>query len=371
MSIRNARLPALTVLAALIATSSLHAATIKVPLQQPTISDAIAAANDGDKIVVSKGVYVEALDLTARANLTIKGKGKVIVDADGEDNALRLGFCEGVKVSNLIFRNAVEALVLVQFGTDNRIEDCRFEGSEAGQEDGIRIEGGNGTEVTNSRFVNIQRHGADIDSTATYIGDCEFIHCGQGSEFPVMRLYGNHLTIEKNKIEDDGQGMGIFLGQNGKNSLNALVRKNKIVGVGMDAIQMVNVLDSLVVGNVIKGSFFDGIDLQAGSDGNTIKKNRISGSGDIGIEVSSDHNQVCKNRIKKSGATGIAIYGPSESCNWIKNRIRSSGAAGFFVFGVDHVFKKNNVKGSSTFDLQDETPPDSNKYVQNAFGTTN
>lgn len=370
MSIRNARLPVLTVLSALIATSAIHAATIKVPLQQPTLQAALAAATEGDKIVLSAGTYYESLNVSLKKNLTIKGKGEVILDGDGEDRVLNLGLCIGVKLSNLTFRNATDALVRMNFGAGNRIEDCVFLGTKMGDEDGLLIEGGGDHEIVQSRFLGISGHGAYIAANNIYLGDCEFVDCGRTNEYSTIRMIGDLLTAESNEIEDNGFGTGIFLGQNGTNSDQALLLGNKITGVGFDGIHMDDATNCLVMDNIIKSPMDDGIDLQSGANNNEIKGNRISQAKDEGIEIGSDNNTFAKNRIKKSDASGVHIFDTSTDCIWVKNRIRKSGEYGIAASGSGHMFKKNNVKGSAFFDLTDEAAPDANQYKKNKFGTT-
>ena len=48
------------------------AATIRVPADQPTIQQAIAAATSGDLIVVSPGIYFETIDFGGNVSTTLK-----------------------------------------------------------------------------------------------------------------------------------------------------------------------------------------------------------------------------------------------------------------------------------------------------------
>src|SRR5262249_22706679 len=59
-----------------------EAGTLAVPSTSfPTIQSAIDAAVAGDTVLVSKGTYVEALDVKAKTGIVLKAAGKVVIDA--------------------------------------------------------------------------------------------------------------------------------------------------------------------------------------------------------------------------------------------------------------------------------------------------
>lgn len=357
-----------SVLAALTATSALHAATIKVPAHQPTIGAAISAASMGDKIVVYEGVYFEDLALGLKTGLTIEGKGDVIVDAGGASYAISLALCTDVSVEGLTFRNASTALGRISFGSRNRFEDCTFKG---GAGDGVLIQGGAEHEIVDCLFQNVPLTGARVTADTSYIANSKFVNCGQFLGEAAIQLVGGYLTAESNEILDDGIGLGVVVGLNGQVTHHALVLDNEITGAGIDGIFMDDATDCLIMDNVIKDSGDDGVDLNVGADHNTLHGNMIVASGGTGMEISTDMNSALKNRVKNSVGSGVVIYASAEDSFWFKNKVKKSGVNGFLVMGAGHAFSKNVAAGSINLDLVDDAGLFANDYFDNKFGTTN
>ena len=81
--------------------------TIHVPQDQPTIQRAVCAAHEGDLVLVSKGVYKEAVDVTT-PYVTIRGVDRNEVILDGgfkRENGIRVLNTDGVVVENMTARN--------------------------------------------------------------------------------------------------------------------------------------------------------------------------------------------------------------------------------------------------------------------------
>ena len=67
--------------------------TLRVPQDHSTIQDAVCAAHQGDLVLVSKGIYREAVDVTT-PNVTIRGTDRNTVILDGEfklENGITIG----------------------------------------------------------------------------------------------------------------------------------------------------------------------------------------------------------------------------------------------------------------------------------------
>jgi hypothetical protein len=81
--------------------------TIKVPEDQPTIQAAVDAASPGDLVLISPGVYNEAVDVSTDG-LTLRGLDRNQVILDGEftrDNGVRVLGAKNVTVQNMTARN--------------------------------------------------------------------------------------------------------------------------------------------------------------------------------------------------------------------------------------------------------------------------
>ena len=81
--------------------------TIRVPGDVPTIQAGVDAAQPGDLIVISPGVYAEAITVTT-PGLTLRGedRNEVVIDAGFEhENAIEI-YTDGVVVENLTVMNA-------------------------------------------------------------------------------------------------------------------------------------------------------------------------------------------------------------------------------------------------------------------------
>ncbi len=82
-------------------------ATIQVPEDHPTIQGAVDAADPGDLVLISPGVYNEAIKVTTE-DLTIRGldRNEVILDGEFElDNGIFVVEADGVAVENMTARN--------------------------------------------------------------------------------------------------------------------------------------------------------------------------------------------------------------------------------------------------------------------------
>ena len=99
--------PLTAVAAEHVRTSPSDGATIEVPGDHATIQEAVDAAAAGDLILVSPGVYHEAVNVTT-PELTIRGldRNEVVLDGEFElDNGIRVLGAAGVAVENMTARN--------------------------------------------------------------------------------------------------------------------------------------------------------------------------------------------------------------------------------------------------------------------------
>lgn len=129
-----------TVLVSITYSQSLHAAIINVPVDQPTVQDAIVAASAGDTISIATGEFIGSAQLLIDKDLTIIGAGKT-------STVLKPGFNTGSA-------GDMRAWILVDLGVTLHLSDLTIDGDTNLVYQAIRHKG-NGT-IDNVHFNEIK-----------------------------------------------------------------------------------------------------------------------------------------------------------------------------------------------------------------------
>src|SRR5262245_60600044 len=123
--------------AALLVCRPIEAATLVVPSAEcPTIQAAIDAAVAGDTVVVSKGTYVESLDIVQKTGIVVRAAGKVVIDAADLNTAITLVESTDVEVRGFTINDAREHSIVVGCNSNAVVTKCRVIGGDG---DGIRV----------------------------------------------------------------------------------------------------------------------------------------------------------------------------------------------------------------------------------------
>ena len=361
---RHLKTSLLSSIALAAAASPLSAAHLKVPAEFATIADAIVAAGEGDTIVIAEGKYHESLVVGLKKDLTIRGKGKVVIDADGAPFAMDIAVSVGVRVEGLTFREASDALVRAQLSAVT-FEDCRFKSATG---DGLRFENGARNAVVDCVISDVAGTGLLFDTVSSYIDRVRVVNAAHLGDLAAIRLVGRDLSLSRSEIEDDGVGVGIAVGENGSDTHHVIVTGNEVTGAG-DGILLDDATGCLIADNVVRDSTDDSLDMNSGADGNVIERNTLIGSADNGVELSGDENVFTDNDIRKSGNFGFWLIPSADGTMVVRNKVKQSGAYGFRIQGDGNTFLMNVAKKSAQHDLFDSTDEDANHYVGNAFET--
>lgn len=149
----------LTTSFSLLLTSSSFAAELLVPRQFPTISAALAAANSGDSILVSAGMYPNKFTIEKQISLVaVDGPSITILDAQGQlgtfigvsasgtgstiqgftvrnGNSVALSISAShLSVSDCLFENNLGGAAVLQSSSDDGVvsfDTCQFSGNRS------------------------------------------------------------------------------------------------------------------------------------------------------------------------------------------------------------------------------------------------
>jgi len=328
--------------------SVFYARTIKVcssGCPTKTIKNAIENAKEGDTILIYEGRYKEAGIIIKVPNITIKGTGKVIVDAGGQDNAITVFYAPGITIENI-------KIVKVPF-------------SQTGELAGITI----------------------ISSNRYYIKDVSI----DSSYFGILVQQSDSGTIEgcvitSGTTNDEYEatiGNGIHLWK----CKHALIRNNRVWKM-RDGIYFEFVSNSVIVGNHSIGNKRYGLHFMFSND-NIYQGNKFEGNG-AGVAVMFSKNIIMHNNIFMNNwgmsayglllkeiydcevkhntfmrnTTGIHIEG-SARIKYEENDFMENGWAINFIGGsYDNYFYHNNFVGN-TFDVAFFGRINNNKFEEN------
>lgn len=183
----------------------LHAGTSRYP----TVAAALAAAREGDTVVVEPGVYRERIVI--RRAVTLEGRPGAIIDGGGDGDVVTVK-ASGATVRGLTIRNSGRRLWrdesgIKVLGDGNTIEHNRLEGVLFG----IHVWGGNGNVIRFNRIEGLRDliehdRGDGIrlyDSNGNVVEDNHVVTPRDG----IYVEFASHNRIARNRVEGGRIGL--------------------------------------------------------------------------------------------------------------------------------------------------------------------
>jgi hypothetical protein len=273
------------VLLATVATA--RATDINVPGDQPTIQQAIAAAADGDRVLVSPGTYPEHIDFLGKAIQVLSTDGSAVTVIDGTQTGTVVTFRSGEP------RTALLAGFTIRGG---RAPD----GSNGG---GILIDHASPSVMNNEVFDNAACNGGGLEATqgSPLIAHNRFHHnranCGSSAngagldiESPVETLVAFNLIDANSRAEAGG---GVALTGLGHATLDGnVIRENQAFGAGggiFSELSHLRLENNVVVSNSEQGIFADILDNKSVLD---IVNNTVADNVELEMTIQARHGNL-------------------------------------------------------------------------------
>ncbi len=376
----------------------------RVPGPFDSIQEAVDAANAGDRIVLGRQVFNEAVVVTGKNNLSFVGQGAVWESVDpmgngtcltatgdgisvtgirfrhGDDHIFITG--NNAKVTNCVSRQAGDEFVEI-VGNNARVENCRAVGPG---DEAVNIQGTDAT-VSRNIFAQTDNDAVVIDgSGATCERNTIILPGGDGFDITgadatvsrnrfnavddtVIDISGDRAVVQRNRAQVCD--LGIYISGN-----FAKVESNRITLTGDDGAIEIDGTDAKVKRNRI--AFVNsGNGVEVTGDRGEIVSNRIQSCfADDAIEAIGDDMEVARNRINEisDDSDGIYVVGvsigeseqPSDNSTIERNILKDISEDGLYLIIQNSTVRKNVlVRCGSEDDAGIEVRGDGNRIEFN------
>ena len=366
---------------------------IYVPGDHKKIQWAIDNATAGDTIIVNSGIYHEGV--TVNKQLTLKGIGMPVVDADGRGKAIGI-YADGVTLEGFKATNSSGSGIYVDSHNNNITGNIASDNGGFGvclgypypsnnnaitgntvsnNGGGIWLIGSNNNTVTGNTVSNdtspdcpgilltCSSNNTVTGNTVSNNSDGIWLTYSNNSVIAGNTVsnnngYGIHLwyssnnnAITDNTVSNNGD-YGIYLESSSNNNIitGNTVSNNEFSGIGLfDSSN-----NNIITGNTVSNNEFSGIDLDDSSN-NEITGNTVSNNSEDGIFLfNSSNNEITDNTVSNNSYSGISLC--DSSGNEITDNTASNNSDGIYLLNssnneiTDNTVSNNDWDGIVLFD---------------------
>lgn len=322
-----------------------YGATLHVPGTYSTIREAIAAAQEGDTIVIADGTYKEGeirIDKSLRigSNFILDGKKShikaTIIDGGGGGKGIVTN--QGIGKVEITGLTITRARKLLQANSELDVHHCNLiEGS-----DQVSFENASFGRVANCTFEGASDDAIDCDSAV------------QGN--------GRFIEILDNDIKncgDDGIEMRLYR-RKGAPLLRVTIEGNSIINVGEDGIQFIDEREAKgndnsriieVIGNLIVGC--DDVGISCMPEQKTIEN--FGGAPGMEEPVYVINNTIVESRYGITGGDNMVVLNCiiKDNANTGIKRVKGMGIVDHTVFENNGTHISASIEGDNTFKGKD------------------
>jgi len=325
-----------------------------------TITEAIEAANPGDKILVRPGLYQEGLIIDKPLEIVGEGERDEIEVQAMETSALIFKTTNG-RVANLTLHQIGGG---ESYGVDInqgrlKLEDCDISCQSAAC---IAIHDGAHPHLLRNKIHDGNKSGAYIfDNGQGIIIENEIL---ENAYAGISIETGGNPTLRKNQIHA-GKSSGVRIYNNGQGVLedndifantdaqvdireggNPTLRRNKIHDGKQSGVHVYKNGQGILEDNDIFGNAKYGVAIESGGNP-TLRRNKIHDGENIGVDISWNGLGVLEdNDIFGNASSGVWIYG---DCNPILrgNRINKNGSKGVYITNSSGTIEDNDLRDNA------------------------
>ncbi len=266
----------------------------------PTITEAIEAAEPGDRILVRPGLYQESLVIDKPLEIVGDGAlGEVVVQGSGANTVLfrtTMG-----RIANLSLRQMGDGRFVCVRITQGRLEleDCDITSQSL---TGVVIDGGADPRLRRNRIHDGKQSGVLVQDNGQ--GTLEDNDIFGNAYVGVAIKTGGDPTLRRNRIHDGKEG-GVLVYDNGQGTLE----DNDIFGNGLSGVEIKEGGNPTVRRNQIHDSRYSGVLVQKNGQG-ILEDNDITGNALNGVATREGGDPIVRrNRINDNHRAGVHVYG--------------------------------------------------------------